>query len=298
MKITLHQLEIFAEVAKQLSITKAAEALRMTQPAVSIQMKLLEQRCGIALTEIIGKKVYLTDAGRDLYETYQEIISRLDYIESSFKQRQGKYKGSLRISIVTTAQYFIPNLLGKFHKHYPDVDIKLSVTNREAVIERLKRNEDDLVILSQIPKQLAIKKEPILYDKLVVVAHPKHPIAKEKSIRLKEILEEPLLIREKGSGTRMAMEKVFTQAKLKPNIIMELGSGEAIKQAAMSGMGVSLLSEISIQQELKLRKIAVLDVKGFPVMHPWYAVWLEQKKLSPIAHAFLEFILADREIKG
>lgn len=290
MKVTLHQLDIFTEVVKQLSITKAARALKMTQPGVTIQIKELEKRYRINLVEIIGKKLYVTDAGKELYQTYQEITNKFSDIESAFSQRLGALKGNFKVCIVSTAQYFIPKLLGNFQKKYPDVQIKLTVTNRQMTLERLKNNEDDLVILSQKPKDLSIHSQAILVDQLVLIAAANHPLAKEKKRNIKELKNELFLVRESGSGTRMAMDKIFHKHQLQAKIIMELGSGEAIKQAVMANMGISLVSKMSIEQELKLKKLCILDIVEFPSKHTWYAVHLKQKHLTSIAKAFLAFV--------
>ena len=290
MKVTLHQLEVFSEVVKHKSITKASQALHMTQPGVTIQIKELEKRYGAQLIEIIGKKLYLTERGRWLHSAYQDIAQKLKDIETYFTEESGELKGAFNICIVSTAQYFIPYFLGQFHELNPLVDIKLTVTNRQTAIERLKNNQDDLVILSQKPDNIVVNSELVLEDQLVMIAQSPHPLKKEKDIHLKNLDQEKFLLREVGSGTRMAMEKIFKRYKINPKIIMELGSGEAIKQAVIAGMGISLVSRMSIEQELKLKKLIILPVSELPAKHAWYAVSLKQKKLSRIASEFLEFI--------
>jgi DNA-binding transcriptional LysR family regulator len=292
MKPTLHQLAVFASVAKTRSITRAAKLLHMTQPGVSIQIKQLEERYGMTLIEVIGKQIHLTAAGQELYQASQDIATRLEAVDISFSQMRGHLKGELRIAIVSTAKYFIPHWLGEFHRQYPDIAISLKVTNRETVLERLNQNQDDLVILSQIPKKLPLISEAILEDLLVIPAPPTHPFAKRKQIPLNDLGSQPFIVRESGSGTRMVMEKIFSQHQIQPKIVMELGSTEAIKQAVMAGIGLSLLSKMSIEQELKLKRLVILDIKKFPLKHPWYAVHLKGKKLSPIASNFLQFILS------
>jgi DNA-binding transcriptional LysR family regulator len=199
-------------------------------------------------------------------------------------------KGSFNITIVSTAQYFIPKLLGDFRHKNPEVDIKLTVTNRANALLRLKNNVDDLVILSKLPEDLQIHAQAILDDQLVLIAAKDHPLAAREKLKLSDLTNEPYLIREPGSGTRMAMEKTFKKHKFEPKIVMELGSSEAIKQAVMANMGVSLVSKMSLEQELKLKKMVILQVQNFPVKHTWYAVHLAQKTLSPIAEEFLKFI--------
>jgi DNA-binding transcriptional LysR family regulator len=290
MKVTLNQLVIFAEVVRQRSITKAAKMLHRTQPAISIQIKELEKRYGVKLIDIIGKKVCLTQAGSELWEAYQNIDQQMSAIAIKLSKRGGTLKGIFNITIVSTAQYFIPKLLGDFRHKYPEVDIKLTVTNRANALLRLQNNLDDLVILSQLPKELKIHSQAVLDDQLVLIAATENSLATRKKLKLSDLDNEHYLIREQGSGTRMAMEKIFKKQKFQPKIVMELGSGEAIKQAVMANMGVSLVSKMSLDQELKLKKLAILNVQNFPVKHTWYAVHLAQKTLSPIAEEFLKLI--------
>ena len=290
MKVTLNQLAIFAEVVRQNSITKAAKILHRTQPAVSIQIKELEKRYGVTLIDIIGKKICLTAAGHELWEAYQAIDQQISSIAKKLSKRSGTLKGVFNIAIVSTAQYFIPKLLGDFRHNHTEVEIKLTVTNRANALLRLQNNLDDLVILSQLPKELKIDEKAVLDDQLVLIAATEHSLATSKNLKLSDLKNEHYLIREQGSGTRMAMEKIFKKQKFQPQIVMELGSGEAIKQAVMANMGISLVSKMSIEQELKLRKLVILKVPNFPVKHTWYAVHLSQKTLSPITEAFLKFI--------
>jgi len=290
MKVTLNQLAIFAEVVRQESITKAAKILHRTQPAISIQIKELEKRYGVKLIDIVGKKVCLTPAGSELWEAYQNIDQQISAIAIKLSKRSGTLKGIFNIAIVSTAQYFIPKLLGDFRHKYPEVEIKLTVTNRASVLLRLKNNLDDLVILSQLPKELKIDTQAVLDDQLVLIAATEHSLAMRKNLQLSDLKNEHYLIREQGSGTRTAMEKIFKKQKFQPQIVMELGSGEAIKQAVIANMGVSLVSKMSLDQELKLKKLVILKVRNFPVKHTWYAVHLANKTLSPITEAFLKFI--------
>jgi DNA-binding transcriptional LysR family regulator len=290
MKVTLNQLAIFAEVVRQKSITKAAKVLHRTQPAISIQIKELEKRYGVKLIDIIGKKVCLTPSGSELWEAYQAIDQQISAIANKLSKSSGTLKGIFNIAIVSTAQYFIPKLLGDFRHKYPEVEIKLTVTNRGNALLRLHNILDDVVILSQLPKDLKIHAQAVLDDQLVLIAATEHSLAKRKDLQLSELKNEHYLIREPGSGTRMAMEKIFKKQRFQPQIVMELGSGEAVKQAVMANMGISLVSKMSLEQELKLKKLVILNVQNFPVKHTWYAVQLAQKTSSPIAEEFLKFI--------
>jgi DNA-binding transcriptional LysR family regulator len=290
MKVTLNQLDVFAEVARHSSVTKAANALHRTQPAISIQLKELEQRCGFKLFDVIGKKVFLTAAGDKLLTICDSIQKKINEIPNLLNINAKELFGVFKISIVSTAQYFIPTLLGHFHQQHPNVEIKLTVTNRDTALERLQNNQDDLVILSQLPHLIKITAQPILDDHLVMIAPFKHHLAKGKKTKWREIANENFIAREAGSGTRMVMEKIFSQHKIVPKVSFELGSGEAVKQAVMSGMGISLVSKNSIEQELKLKKLAILDIQGLPTKHTWYAVYPKGKSLSPITQKFLELI--------
>jgi DNA-binding transcriptional LysR family regulator len=198
--------------------------------------------------------------------------------------------GTFKISIVSTAQYFIPKLLGQFHREYPNVEIKLIVTNRESILKRLSDNQDDLVVLSQIPPLIKIVSKPILDDHMVMIAPSNSHLCKRSDIPLRKLDNEDFITREIGSGTRMVMEKIFRQHKLVPKISLELGSGEAVKQAVMFGLGISLVSKNSIEEELKLNKLKILDIHGLPVKHTWYAVYPKNKSLNPIAKKFLSMI--------
>ena len=290
MPMTLHQLKVFAAVVKYSGITAAAKKLHMSQPAVSIQVKQLEQHFGLPLLEVIGKKIYLTEAGGKLHRAYEDIYARLANLEMEFSQIQGALKGKLNVAVVSTAKYFIPNLLGKFHQQYPHVEIQLKVTNREQIIERLRNNLDDLVIMSQLPEKLPVVAEPFLEDALVIPAPLNHSLAKKRNVLLKELETEPFIIREPGSGTRMVMEKLFVKRRFKPQVVMELGSGSAIKQAIMAGFGLSIVSQMSLVQEIALKKLVILDIKDFPVKHFWYAVYPKGKILSPTATNFFKLL--------
>ncbi len=290
MALTLHQLKIFTAVVEHRGITAAAQKLHMTQPAVSIQVKQLEDYYGMALLEIIGKKVHCTEMGKMLYKIAKETEERLSDLEMEFSHMQDCLKGRLSVAVVSTAKYFMPGLLGKFHRQYPHVEISLKVTNRGEVLERLQNNSDDLVIMSQLPEKMPIVAQKIYEDELVIPAVPEHPLAKKKKISLNELKNEPVIIREVGSGTRMVMEHLFRKKRLKPNIVMELGSSSAIKQAVIAGFGLSILSKMSLEQELFLKKLVVLDIQGFPLRHYWYAVHLKGKRLSPIVMNFLELL--------
>jgi LysR family transcriptional regulator, low CO2-responsive transcriptional regulator len=291
MNMTLRQLTLFKAVAQHLSFTRAAAELCLTQPAVSIQIKQLEGHVGMPLFEQIGKRIFLTDAGRALYEACGDIFARLETLETSLNELQGSIKGQLKISAVTTAGYFTPYLFKAFLQHYPEVHFNLHVTNRNNVLERLSSNEDDLVIMGQVPEHLHVTAHQFLENPLVVLASPEHPLVGQSNIPLARLAKETILVREVGSGTRLAMNRCFAAHDLELPTELELGSSEAIKQGVMTGLGISVLSRYAVALELSVGKIKLLNVEDFPVKRCWYVAHLTEKKLSLVARTFLEFLL-------
>jgi len=284
---TLRQLEVFTTIARTGSFTRAAEELFLTQPTISMQIRKLTDAVGVPLFEQVGKKIFLTDAGHELNRTCREIFAQLERFEMFVADLKGLATGKLRLSVVTTAKYFIPRLLGSFCQLHPGIDVSLKVSNRERILERLADNEDDLYILGQPPEELEAEAEPFLQNPLVVLAPVGHPLADNKRISLARLAEEPFLLRELGSGTRIATERLFAAHGLKLKVRMELGSNEAIKQAIVGGLGVSVLSRHTLVMDAPTGQIAILDVKGFPIARDWYVAYPSGKKLSVVASAFL-----------
>jgi DNA-binding transcriptional LysR family regulator len=296
---TLRQLEVFSAIARLGSFTRAAEELFLTQPTVSMQIKKLTDAVGVPLFEQVGKKIYLTDAGRELQRTCREVFASLGRFEMYVADLKGLATGSLHIAVVTTAKYFIPRLLGSFCQRYPGLDASLKVANRERVLRRLVDNEDDLYILGQPPEDLDVITEPFLPNPLVVLAPATHPLAGLKRIPLARLAEEPFLFREAGSGTRIATERLFAGQGLKMKMRMELGSNEAIKQAIVGGLGLAVLSRHTLAMDASAGQIAALDVEGFPIQRHWYVVYPAGKQLSVVARAFLEHLRrAQQELDG
>ncbi len=287
---TLRQLEVFESIARLGSFTRAAEELFLTQPTVSMQIKKLTDEVGLPLFDQIGKKIYLTEAGRKLYQTCHSVFEHFEHFEMAVADMKGLKAGKLKLAVVTTAKYFAPRLLGMFCKQYPGIDVSLKVTNREHALERLINNQDDLYILGQPPKEIDTVSEAFLDNPLVVLAPVDHPLVNKKKISLKRIAEEPFLLREQGSGTRIATERIFSKHELKLNIRMELGSNEAIKQAVISGLGLSILSRHTLALDTPFGQLAVLDVVGFPIERHWHYAYLSDKKLSVVAEAFLGYL--------
>jgi DNA-binding transcriptional LysR family regulator len=289
MSFTLHQLDVFAEVAKQKSMTKAAEKLFMSQPAISIQVKKLQDHFGISLFEVIGKELFLTEAGKELYQAQKSIRKELNNLEMTLSEMKGMLKGTLNIAVVSTAKYFMPYILGAYRNKYKNIQISLKVTDRNEVKELLRNNLCDLAVFSELPGELDLESIDFLTNQLMMASAPDHPLAKEKDINFKTLEEYAFLIREPGSGTRMVMQRLFDQYDINPNIVMELGTNEAVKQAIMAGIGISLISKYSLTLEESLGKISVLDVSDLPYENVWKMVYPKGKKLSPAAQNFIEF---------
>jgi LysR family transcriptional regulator, low CO2-responsive transcriptional regulator len=287
---TLRQLELFEAIARLGSFTRAAEELFLTQPTVSMQIKKLSDTVGMPLFEQVGKKIYLTDIGHELHRTCLGISEHLANFEMIAADMKGLKKGKLRLAVVTTAKYFAPRLLGTFCQQYPGVDVSLKVSNRERVLERLATNLDDLYILGQPPVDADVVAEAFLENNLVVIAPANHPLAKMKRIPLERLAKEPFLLREPGSGTRMATERKFDESGLKLKMRMELGSNEAIKQAVIGGLGVSVLSRHTLESDTPSKQFVVLNVQGFPIKRHWYFVYPAGKQLSIIARTFVDHL--------
>lgn len=291
MHLTLQQLKLFESVFRNGSYTRAAEELHLTQPAISIQVKRLENQAGMPLFDQVGKKIYPSAAGKVMYEASQDILNRVTDLSNSIEELKGVVKGPLLMSVVTTAKYFMPHLLGSFLQEYPEVEPKLKFSNRETVVERLMDNIDDFVVMGQIPDEKKLESYPFLENILVPVATPDHPLAGKKNIKLKQLIKERFLQREPGSGTRQAFNRLLKDNGFSISSYMELGSSEAIKQGVMAGLGLAVMSTHSLRLEHDTGKLVVLDVEGFPLKRRWFAVHQKGKQLSLTAKTFLDFIL-------
>jgi len=295
MHFTLQQLKLFEAVSRRGSYTRAAEELFLTQPAVSIQIKRLEEQVGLPLFESVGKKIFPTTAGKAMYKASVDILTRVDELKNTVEDLKGVVKGPLQLAVVSTSKYFMPHLLGIFLQRYPDVEPKLKFTNRATVIERLTNNVDDFVVMGQLPDDKNLESYPFLENVLAIIAPPNHPLANKKNITLKELSKERFISRESGSGTRLVFDRMLEKEGLKIEPYMELGSSEAIKQAVMAGLGIAILSLYGLELERDAGKLVLLDVKGFPVRRRWYAVHLKGKKLSLVAQTYLSFILLESD---
>jgi DNA-binding transcriptional LysR family regulator len=288
---TLHQLKVFEAAARHSSFTRAAEELFLTQPTVSMQIKQLTKTVGLSLFEQVGRKIYLTDAGRELYTTCKQLFDQLSQFEMTVADLKGLKRGNLRLAVVTTAKYVVPRMLGPFCQAYPGIDVALTVTNHDQLLDRLAENRDDLYILSQPPDNQDIVCLPFLENPLVVLAPGNHPLAAKANIPLERLAEEPFIMRETGSGTRRSVQKFFDEHHLEIKVRLELGSNEAIKQAIAGGLGVSVLSQHTLALEEDSKQITILDVQGFPIERHWYVIHLASKQLSVVARTFLDYLL-------
>ena len=288
-RISLRQLQVFEAVGRLLSFTKAAEELYLSQPTVSMQIKKLESDIGLPITEQIGKKVSLTETGATLYQVSRDILATLGRFEMQIDDQKGLRTGHLRIAVVTTANYFAPRLLGKFYQSYPGINVSLEVTNREHILERMVQNLDDFYLMGKPPVSSEFEFRSYLTNPMVVVAPATHALVGKKAISLSEIAKEYFILREQGSGTRIAIEQKFADAGLGLNVRMELGSNESIKQGISGGLGIAVLSLHTLTSG-DMDELAVLDVEGFPISWQWYVGHPKGKRLSIIARTFIDFM--------
>jgi DNA-binding transcriptional LysR family regulator len=293
LHLTLRQLQVFESAATHLNFSRTAKQLYLSQPAVSMQIKQLEENIGLPLFEQMGKKVFLTEAGRELFHYAKGIAQQLAEMEAVFDEMKGLEHGKLTLSVVNTANYFTPQLLARFCQRHPHINVILQVANRDAVLKQLANNSTDLAILGQPPDGLDISAELFLDNPLVVIAAPNHPLAKLKRVKFARLAEETFLSREQGSGTRSAMERVFAQHNIQPHISMEMETNEAIKQAVQAGMGLGILSLHSIELELETKRLTMLNVEHFPLLRHWFVAHRSNKRLSSAALAFKEFLLTE-----
>ena len=292
-QVTLHQLKVFEVAARHSSFTRAAEELYLTQPTVSMQIKQLTRLVGLPLFEQIGKKLYLTEAGRQLYATCQEIFAHLNRFDMTVADLKGLKQGRLSLAVVTTAKYIVPRLLGPFCRRYPGIDISLEVTNHDQIELRMAENRDDLYIMSQVPPSPELDSRPFLENPLIVLAPREHPLAGQTRIPLSQLANESFIMRESGSGTRRSVQKLFDRAGITLQVKMELAGNETIKQAIAGGLGISVLSRHTLALDGETHQFAILDVEGFPIANQWYVVTLKDKHPSIVALTFLEYLFTE-----
>lgn len=291
MNVTFRQLRLFLALADHGSVSAAARACHITQPTASMHLRDLTANIGLPLYDVIGKKVFLTTAGEELAATARTMVEEWASFEQRIDTLKGVKRGRLKISVVSTAKYFIPRLLGEFCHHYPDIDVALEVLNRDGVLNRLHANKDDLYIMSIPPDDVAIERQVFLPNPLVAIASVHHPLAQQDSVVLEDLAAYRFILREKGSGTRMACEGYFKQQGFFPPQRMEIGSNAGILQAVEAGMGVAVLSRHCLAHSEGLK---VLPLQGFPIHSNWYVVRLSRRRPSPVAEAFQNLLLAQQ----
>ncbi|SDL85533.1 LysR family transcriptional regulator [Chryseobacterium taihuense] len=294
MNYTLNQLQIFLKIVQTESVTKASEELHLTQPAVSIQLKNFQDQFDIPLTEVIGRKIYITDFGREIAKAAGVIIQQVHAINYKTMAYKGQLTGRLKISVVSTGKYVMPYFLSQFMQQHPGIELEMDVTNKQKVIESLENNEVDFALVSILPKNLNVEKLDLLQNKLFLVGNAQQNVESRENV--KEFFENlPLIFREKGSGTRQTMEKFINQNHISVLKKMELTSNEAVKQALLAGLGFSIMPLIGIRNELRNNELQIIPMKGLPIKTNWSLIWLREKKHSPVSEAFLKFLQKEKD---
>ncbi|MDO8717510.1 MAG: LysR family transcriptional regulator [Polaromonas sp.] len=288
---TLKQMQTFIEVARQRSVSKAAERLFVTQPAVSMQIRQLEDAFGLPLIEPMGRNIRLTHAGEAFLTYASAAMSQLKDLEALMAEHVGMKQGRIDLAVVSTAKYFIPMLLVRFGRQFPGIHIQLRIDNRENILRLMAHNEADLVVMGRAPGTLDCQATAFATNPLAIVGPPDHALVRRKNLPFSALGEHRLVVREQGSGTRAAMERLFAEHQTPLNVVMEMPSNETIKQAVMAGMGLSFLSMRTVRHELASGHIALVDIEGMPTMGNWYITHLSHKKLSPAATSFKAFLI-------
>jgi DNA-binding transcriptional LysR family regulator len=293
MNITFRQMRLFLALADTGSVSAAARTMHVTQPTASMQLREITGAVGLPLYEVISRKVHLTEAGNELARTVRRMVHDWELFEQGIDAMKGMARGKLRIAVVSTAKYFVPRLVGTFCRKHPGIDIALEVLNRDGVVRRLRENLDDLYIMSMPPGDIDLEDAVFMKNPLVVVAPTGDPLTKRRKIRLTEIARHRFILREPGSGTRMAVTKHFHRKGFNPDVRLELGSNEAIKEAVAGGLGLGVISNHALHGHAREHGVSVLDVVDFPVISHWHIVYPKAKRLSPVAGAFKTHLLAN-----
>jgi DNA-binding transcriptional LysR family regulator len=293
MNITFRQLKLFLALAQTGSVSAAAKAMHVSQPTASMQLKDITQAVGMPLYDVISKKIYLTDVGRELAKTAAAMLGTWDVFKQGIDSAKGLTRGKLKVAVVSTAKYFMPRLIGAFCKKHPEIDVALEILNRDGVVQRMRENLDDLYIMSQPPADMDLADETFMANPLVLIAATSDPMAKKAMIPLDALASRRFILREKGSGTRMAADQYFASNNFLPNVRMELGSNEAIKESVAGELGIGVVSRHALHGFQKEHGVAIVDVAGFPILSNWHIVHPSRKKLSPIAAAFKVHLLQE-----
>ena len=291
MNVSFRQLRLFLALVETGSITAAAKATHITQPTASMRLKELSDSIGLPLFEVVSKKVHLTDAGHDLARTARDIQNTWEIYEQQLNALKGLTRGKLRIAVVSTAKYFIPRLLGTFCTKYPDIEVSLEIQNRNGVLTRMRENLDDLYIMSMPPTDLDIEDHVFMDNPLVVIASAEHALTKKIHLELSDLASQKFILRERGSGTRMAVDNFLKNKQFKPDLRMELGSNEAIREAVAGDLGIGVISKHALTESMKTKDIKILAIKNFPIQSAWHIVSRKGKHLPPIAAYFKEHLI-------
>lgn len=289
MNYTLHQLQVFLKISQTQSITKAAEELYLTQPAVSIQLKNFQDQFDIPLTEVISRRVYLTDFGREIAQAAEKILNEVYAINYKTLAHKGLIYGRLRISVVSTGKYVMPYFLSGFIRQHEGIDLTMDVTNKQKVLESLEKNEVDFSLVSILPQKMAVQRIELMPNKLYLVGRG-DDVQSDRLQSLSSIKNLPLIYREAGSGTRYMMEKFIADNQLVVRKKLELTSNEAVKQALMAGLGYSIMPLIGIRNEIQHSDLKIMPVSGLPLQTSWNLIWLKDKQFSPVAQAFINYL--------
>jgi DNA-binding transcriptional LysR family regulator len=287
MNYTLHQLKVFLKIYQNKSITKTSEELHLSQPAVSIQLRNFQDQFSIPLTEQVGRKIFITDFGKDIASIAEKILNDVESINYKTNAYKGLLTGRLKFSIASTGKYVMPFFLSRFIQKFKAVDLVIDVTNKTKVVESLEKNETDFALVSVLPDKLAIESIDLLPNQLFLVGSVNSAYSLSKVKHLKDV---PLILRETGSATRQAMEDFMMQKKIISSKKIELTSNEAVKQAVLADLGFSIMPLIGIKNELKNNELEIIPVKGLPITTTWQLIWLKSKQLSPVAKAYLNYI--------
>ena len=292
-RYTLRQLDTFLEVVRTGSVSRAADNLHVTQPAVSMQLRQLEDSLGIPLLEAVGRQVRLTDAGREVEQCAAAAIARLKELDDLVAGHLGLKKGKVALAVVSTAKYFMPMLLVRFRAMFPDIAISLQIHNRESILKLLARNEVDLIIMGRVPDNMDCCSAEFATNPMGIICAPGHPLSRRRGADMSVLQGQQFVVREQGSGTRSTMQQLFDAHGIVPDIVMEMPSNETIKQAVMAGMGMSFLSLRTVRNELAAGHLALVDIVGLPVVRQWYVTHLNAKRLSPAADALKHFLVEE-----
>ncbi|HUL95321.1 MAG TPA: LysR family transcriptional regulator [Usitatibacter sp.] len=294
-RYTLRQLDLFASAARHGSLTLAAQDVHLSQPAVSMQMRQLQEAFGLPLFEPQGRGLRLTEAGRELAAHVEEVLERVEGLDELAARWRGVRSGRIRLGVVSTAKYFVPRLLAQFLRAHKGIDFRLSIHNREEIVEELRANTLDFIIMGRPPEGIDCVATAFAPNLLGILCAPEHPLSRRRRLELAQLRDEPFIVREPGSGTRAAMERVFAAQRVKFRATMEMDSNETIKQAVIAGLGLGFLSLHTVRSELAAGRLVLLDVVGLPVLRQWFLVRRTARRLVPAAEEFGQFLLREAE---